>query len=226
MSVITLIGGHGKVALRTTPLLTDAGHTVASMIRNPEQSGAIDDAGASPVVADVEQHDTDALAELLAGSDAIIWCAGAGGSGPKHTWGLDRDAAIRTIDAAAQAGVSRFIMVSYFNSMLEDGEVPGVEPEDDMYAYFNAKSQADEHLRNSKLDWTIIGPSALTLDEPTNMVTVDTSGQHGAADVPTTSRANVAAMIAAALDEPASIGTRLFFYDGDTPVAQAVTQGN
>src|SRR5699024_12642619 len=100
MSVITLIGGHGQVALRTTPLLVDAGYTVASVIRNPEHSGDIETAGATPVVADVEQLDTDALAELLEGSDAVIWSAGAGGSGPQHTWGIDRDAAIRTIDAA------------------------------------------------------------------------------------------------------------------------------
>lgn len=226
MSVISLIGGHGQVALRTTPLLLNAGHTVASVIRNPEQSGDIESAGATPVVADVEQLDLDALAELLAGSDAVIWTAGAGGSGPKHTWGTDRDAAIRTIDAAQQAGVRRFVMVSYFNSLLDDGEVPGVEPEDDMYAYYNAKSQADEHLRKSELEWTIVGPSVLTLDEPTGMVTVDNSGANRDLDVPSTSRGNVAAVIAAALEQPASIGTTLSFHDGDTPVAQAVAQGN
>lgn len=226
MSVITLIGGHGKVALRATPLLTDAGYTVASIIRNAEQSAEIESAGATPVVADVETLDTEALAELLAGSDAVIWAAGAGGSGSQHTWGVDRDAAIRAIDAAEQAGVARFVMVSYFNSMLEDGEVPGIEPEDDMYAYYNAKSQADERLRNSKLDWTIVGPSALTLEEPTGMITVDNSGANRDLDVPSTSRANVAAVLAAVLEEPASIGTTLSFHDGDTPVAQAVAQGN
>lgn len=225
MSVITLIGGHGKVALRTTPLLLNAGHTVASVIRNPEQSSDIESAGATPVVADVEQLDTAALAELLAGSDTVIWTAGAGGSGPQHTWGIDRDATIRTIDAAQQAGVPRFVMVSYFNSVLEDGEVPGIEPEDDMYAYYNAKAQADEHLRSSKLDWIIVGPSALTLDEPTGMVTVDDSGASRDVDVPSTSRGNVAAVIAAALEDQASIGTTLSFHDGDTPVVQAVTQG-
>ena len=226
MSVITLIGGHGKVALRTTPLLVDAGYSVASVIRNAEQSAEIESAGATPVVADVEQLDTEALAELFAGSDAVIWAAGAGGSGPRHTWGIDRDAAIRSIDAAQQAGVARFVMVSYFNSMLEDGEVPGIEPEDDMYAYYNAKSQADEHLRNSKLDWTIVGPSALTLEEPTGHITVDNSGANRDVEVTSTSRANVAAVIAATLEEPASIGTVLSFHDGDTPIAQAVAQGN
>src|SRR5699024_12275516 len=89
MSVITLIGGHGQVALRTTPLLVGAGYTVASVIRNPEHSGDIESAGATPVVADVEQLDTDALAELLEGSDAVIWSSCAGCCGPQHAWVVD-----------------------------------------------------------------------------------------------------------------------------------------
>ena len=226
MSTITIIGGHGKVAMLAAPLLNEAGHTVRSVIRNKEQSSDIEAASATPVVADVEHLDTDAIVELLAGSDAVVWSAGAGGGGAERTWSMDRDAAIRVMEAAQKSGARRFLMVSYFNSRLVDGEVPGVEEGDGMYAYYNAKSQADEHLRSdTDLDWTILGPSVLTLEPATREITVDTSGASRDLDVPFTSRDNVAHVIVAALAEPATFGRTLNFYDGDTPIAEAVTQG-
>ena len=38
MAVVTIIGGHGKVALLAEPLLVERGHTVNALIRRPEQS--------------------------------------------------------------------------------------------------------------------------------------------------------------------------------------------
>lgn len=226
MSTITIIGGHGKVAMLAAPLLNNAGHTVRSVIRKEEQSSEIETANATPVVADVENLDTDAIAEVLAGSDAVVWSAGAGGSGEDHTWAMDRDAAIRVMAAAQKSGIRRFVMVSYFNSRLVDGEVPGVEKGDGMYAYYNAKSQADEHLRTkTDLDWTVLGPSVLTLELATQKITVDSAGETRDLDVPSTSRDNVAHVIAAAIAEPASFGKTLNFHDGDTPIAEAVAQG-
>lgn len=226
MSTITIIGGHGKVAMLAAPLLNEAGHTVRSVIRKKEQSSEIEAASATPVVADVEQLDTDAIAKLLAGSDAVVWSAGAGGGGAERTWSMDRDTAIRVMEAAQKSDARRFVMVSYFNSHLVEGEVPGVEEGDGMYAYYNAKSQADEHLRaETDLDWTVLGPSVLTLEPSTRKITVDSSGENRDLDVPSTSRENVAHVIAAALAEPATFGRTLNFHDGDTPIAEAVTQG-
>lgn len=226
MSTITIIGGHGKVAMLSAPLFSAAGHTVRSVIRKQEQSADIEEAQATPIVADVAQLDTDAIAEVLASSDAVVWSEGAGGSGADQTWAIDRDTAIRTLDAAKKAGIRRFVMVSYFNSRLVDGEVPGVAEGDGMYAYYNAKSQADEYLRTeSGLDWTVLGPSVLTLDPATQLITVDSSDETRDLEVPSTSRDNVAHVVAAVVDEPAAIGATLNFHDGQTPIAEAVTQG-
>jgi len=79
---ILLIGGHGKVALLTEPLLVDAGHTVDAVIRNPEHRDDVTASGAMPVVADVEALDVDELAALVRGHDVVIWSAGAGGATP------------------------------------------------------------------------------------------------------------------------------------------------
>lgn len=226
MKTITIIGGHGKVALRTAPLLKDLGHTVYSVIRDKTQAADVEAAGATPVHADIAQLDQAGIAQLLAGSDVVVWSAGAGGAGEEQTWAIDRDAAIRTMAAAEQAGARRFVMVSYFNSRLVDGEYPEADKDDGMYAYYNAKSQADEHLRtNTDLEWTVLGPSVLTLDEPTGNIAVDESGQRRDLDVPATSRDNVAAVVAAVIAEPASVRKTLSFHDGDTPIAEAVTQG-
>ncbi|WP_072314605.1 SDR family oxidoreductase [Agrococcus sp. Marseille-P2731] len=217
MTSITIIGGHGKVALLLAPLLAERGDQVSSVIRKAEQSADIEAAGATPVVADVQQLDREQLAELLRGQDAVVWSAGAGGGSAERTFAVDRDAAIRVIDAAADAGVQRFVMVSYMGA----GQDHGVPEDDDFYAYAQAKADADDHLRASSLDWTILGPGMLTLEEPTEQIEV--VGDGAADGEHAVSRANVARVVAATLADPSTIGRTIQFGDGRTPIAVAVT---
>src|SRR5207244_2161394 len=116
MSRIVVIGGHGKVALHLARILTKHGDEVTSVFRNPDHADDVAATGAHPVVADIEALGTDALANLLAGHDAVVFSAGAGGGNPARTYAVDRDAAIRVIDAAQQEGLRRFVMVSYFGA--------------------------------------------------------------------------------------------------------------
>ena len=92
----------------------------------------------------------------------------------------------------------------------------GVDPGDGFYAYAEAKAAADAHLRGSGLDYTILAPSALTLDEPTGRI--DTTADAAAS----VSRADVAAVIAAAVLEPATIGRTIRFNAGSTPITEAI----
>ncbi|MDF2920224.1 MAG: NAD-dependent dehydratase [Microbacterium sp.] len=213
MSRILIIGGHGKVALRLEPILAERGDTVTALIRNRDHEADVAATGATPLVADVESFDVDQLTNLLSGNDAVVWAAGAGGGDAARTWAVDRDAAIRSIDAAAAAGVRRYVMVSYFGA----GPDHGVPEDDSFYAYAEAKAEADAHLRESGLDWTIVAPSGLTLDEPTGKITVGGSGKES---VP---RGDVAAVIAAVLAEPATVGRMIEFTGGDTPIEAALT---
>lgn len=212
MARIMLIGGHGKVALLSEPMLVAAGHHVTAVIRNPRHEPAVRATGAEPLVADVETFDTEQLTNLLSGNDVVVWSAGAGGGDPERTFAVDRDAAIRSIDAAVAAGVRRYLMVSYFGA----GPDHGVDPGDGFYAYAEAKAAADAHLRGSGLDYTILAPSALTLDEPTGRI--DTTADAAAS----VSRADVAAVIAAAVLEPATIGRTIRFNAGSTPITEAI----
>ena len=152
---IVIIGGHGKVAMLLAPLLTEAGHQVTSLIRNADHRDDVAATGAAPVVADVEHLEADAIAGHLAGHDAVVWSAGAGGGNPARTYAVDRDAAIRSMEAAATAGARRYVMVSYFGA----GADHGVPPDSGFFAYAEAKAAADAHLRTTDLAWTILGPA-------------------------------------------------------------------
>lgn len=213
MARITIIGGHGKVALRLARLLSESGDQVSAWIRNGDQAEDVQAAGATPVVADVEGLDDVAMAEILHGQDAVVWSAGAGGGNPARTDAVDRDAAIRSMAAAARAGVPRYVMVSYFY----DHPDHGVPEDSSFFAYAEAKAAADEHLRSTSLDWTILGPSRLTDDPGTGKIETGDG-----VDKSSVSRDDVAAVIAHVLSTPASGRRTIDFNNGDVPIAEAI----
>ncbi|GAA1898600.1 SDR family oxidoreductase [Williamsia serinedens] len=215
MSRIAIIGGHGKIALQAAKLLTGDGHQVSSVIRNPGQSDDITATGATPIVLDIEKASTEDIVEALDGHDAIVFSAGAGGGNPDRTYAVDRDAAMRSIDAASAASIRRFVLVSYFGASTDHG----VDPDDSFYAYAEAKGDADQYLRASDLDWTIVAPSTLSDDEGAGTITTKEQGAERGTKV---ARADVAAVITAVLESPGSVGRMIEFTAGDTPIADAV----
>lgn len=215
MTRIAIIGGHGKVALQLSALLTDEGHSVTSFIRNPDHAADVAATGASPSVLDVENSTTAEIAAALRNHDAVVWSAGAGGGNPQRTYAVDRDAAIRSIDAAVEAGVNRYVMVSYFGA----GPDHGVPADHSFHAYAEAKAAADEYLRGSGLSWTILGPGSLTDGPGNGLIDVDPSDPSSGTQ---TSRANVAIVAAAVLDLPGCAGRTIEFRDGTLPVSAAL----
>ena len=212
MAAVTIIGGHGKVALRASRLLADAGHEVTSWVRNPDHAADVEAAGATATVHDAERMSTDEMAEALAGAEVVVWSAGAGGGSPERTRAVDHEAAIRSMDAAATLDDPLYVMVSYFGAKPDHG-VPHDNP---FFVYAEAKAAADEHLRGTDLRWVVLGPSTLSDSAGTGRIEVDV------ADSGEVSRDDVAAVIAHVVDHPELAGRTIRFNNGDIPVSEAL----
>src|SRR6516165_3934041 len=212
---VVIAGGHGKIALLLERLLAERGDEAVGLIRNPAQVADVQKAGAEAVVCDLEAASADELAALLSGADAVVFAAGAGpGSGAPRKDTVDRAASVLMAGAAQRAGVRRFVQISSMGA-----DKPPQPGRDEVWAaYITAKGAAEADLRARDLDWTILRPGGLT-DAPA-------TGRIQLAPPPlprgTIPRADVAAVIAALLDNPGTRHQTLELVSGDSPVAAAV----
>lgn len=219
---VVILGGHGKVAMLATPKFREAGYQVANVIRNPEQESEIKRVGGEPVLLDMEKAGVDDLAEVFQGAAAVVFSAGAGGGNPERTRAVDYEAAVRTMDAAEKAGVKRYVMVSYAGAQAD---IDRVDPEDSFYPYVQAKHNADQHLKGTGLDYTILGPGMLTLEPASGRITpvdedgrIDGRGPEGEENH--TARENVAEVMVHVIRENAAVRRVFNFFDGQTPISE------
>ena len=181
------------------------------LIRNPDHADDVRAAGGEPVVCDLEAASAADVADAIRGADAVVFAAGAGpGSGEARKETMDYGGAAKLIEAANAAGISRYLMVS---AMAADPDAPG----DGFAAYLRAKGRADAELVASGLDHTIIRPGRLTDDPGTGRVWLAEEVERGEV-----TRDDVAAVLAACISEPATIGRVLDLVAGETPVDEAV----
>lgn len=217
-----IVGGHGKVALLTAPRLREAGFSVASLLRNPDHEDDVRAAGAEPEILDLETATRSELARAFAGADAVVFAAGAGGGDPERTAAVDAEAAIRSIDAAQEADVSRFVLVSYSGSPVD---IFRVDEKDSFHPYAEAKHRGDRHLRDAGLPYTILGPGLLTTEPGTGRIRRIDPGAVGDVEPADTSRENVAEVITQAVAHGAAENQTVIFFDGAQPIADALRAG-
>jgi uncharacterized protein YbjT (DUF2867 family) len=210
--VVAIAGAHGKIGLRLTRLLAGRGDRVLGIIRNPDQSDDVATAGGEAVVVDLEAADAAALSREIGDAEAVVFTAGAGpGSGAERKLTLDRDGALLLIDAAREVGANRYLIVS---SMGADPDHTGDEVFD---VYLRAKGQADAAVAASGLDYTIVRPGMLTDDPGKGRVAIAESVDRGS--VP---REDVAAVLAASLAEPNTVGKTFELVSGDEQIEAAL----
>ena len=213
---VVIAGGHGQIARHLIGLLAQRGDAPIALVRNHAHVADIEAWGGTAVVVDLEQADVEHVTETLRDADAAVFAAGAGpGSGTARKDTVDRAAAVLFADAAGRAGVRRFVQISAFGA----GMPVAPDADESWAAYITAKTAAEDDLRNrSGLDWTILRPGMLTDDAPTGLVRL------AADSIPRgkVSRADVAAVIVALLDVPATPGATLWLTEGDVPIATAV----
>ncbi|MFC8131615.1 NAD(P)H-binding protein [Streptomyces sp. NPDC057302] len=208
------IGAAGGVGRRLSSLLAERGDEVTGMHRSPAQADTIRATGATPVTGDLIADSVEELAGKFAGHDAVVFSAGAHGTGMDKTTVIDGKGLEKAADAAAAAGATRFVLVSVFPDALRGGKAgEGFEH------YIKVKKSADVYLARTDLDWLIVRPGTL-LDTPgSGRVTAGPAVEYG--DV---HRDDVAAFLDAALHEPALSRVIVELTSGDTPIADSIAR--
>lgn len=203
---VLVAGANGKTGTRIVRLLAEGPHEPVAMIRDPGQASKFERMGVETVVADLEEP----LGHAVEGCDAVIFAAGSGSAtGPEKTIDVDQKGAERLVDTAAERGARRFVMLS---SISADPESEGHK----ISHYFRAKGIADEHLKRSGLDYTVVRPGRLTDDPGRGTVEAGDLGRRGEV-----TRDDVAAFIVACLDQDATVGKTIDLLEGDTPIRDA-----
>jgi len=209
---IAIAGGHGKIARRLARLLVARGDAVRGLIRKPEHADDLRADGSDPVLCDLEAATPEEVAAAVADADAVVFAAGAGpGSGAERKWSMDRDGAIKLLEAAVIAGVDRYVMVSSVGA--ED------PPDDDdvFSVYLRAKAEADRALTAGDRAWTIVRPVSLTDDPGSGEVEITQDPVRGKV-----CRDDVAAVLAAVLHEPRTARRVMYVRSGELPIEEAV----
>jgi uncharacterized protein YbjT (DUF2867 family) len=209
---VVIAGAHGKVARRLTGLLVARGDQVRGLIRNPAHTEDLRSDGSEPVACDLEVAPVDEIAQAIGGADAAVFAAGAGpGSGPERKWTIDRDGAIKLLEASRAAGVPRYLIVS---SVGAENPPDG----DDVFSvYLRAKAEADRAVAESDREWTIVRPGLLTDDPGLGRVRISLEPMRE--KVP---RDDVAAVLAATLQEPRTVRKTFYVNGGDEPIEVAL----
>ena len=204
---VLVIGANGNTATRLVRRLAAGRHDPLAMIRNPDQRPKFDEMGVPSVLADLEYP----IDHAVRGCDAVIFAAGSGGhTGKDKTVLVDHLGAIRSMVTAQVHGARRYIMLSSIGAEVNSTSR--------IAHYHKAKAHADNFLRESGLDYTVVCPGGLRDDPGTSSVSVSLEqGDRG-----TTLRENLAETLALCLDLDSTIGKTFSLLDGDTPIEAAL----
>ncbi|WP_125710465.1 SDR family oxidoreductase [Companilactobacillus zhongbaensis] len=210
---VLIIGAHGKVGRLLINELQSKNIDFVAGLRSQEQIKAYSDNNIPTQYIDLTASIEEIKNSITAsGADVLVFTAGAGGAGYDLTMEIDLDGAIKTMMIAEAIGIKRYIMVSsIYSDDRSKWEASGIRP------YFIAKHYADEHLRGTTLDYTIIHPGTLTDNESTGKIKVQANNEGG--EVP---RIDVAKVIAQAIETPSTIKKDINFVSGDEDIENAI----
>ena len=185
---ILIAGATGLTGTHLTRQLLEKGHQPIALVRESSDTSDL------PEQTELRQADLLDLSDTVCdGADVVVFAAGAGGdSSEEMTRKIDRDSAKKLVDIAANSNAQHFIMLSSVGAGNPD-------PDSDMANYLQAKHDADEHLMQSGMKYTIVRPVALTKDDGVRDIKLgDDVNVEGKA-----ARGDVAAIITRAIDDPA-----------------------
>lgn len=203
---VLIIGAHGKVGHLLIGELQSRNIDFVAGLRSQEQIKAYSENNIETQYIDLTAS-LDSIKDSIeaSGADVIVFSAGAGGAGYDLTLEIDLDGAIKTMMVAEAIGIKRYIMVSsIFSDNRSKWDASGIKP------YMIAKHYADDHLRGTNLDYTIIHPGTLTNEDGTGKVQL--LGNNETGSIP---RVDVAKALALIIQNPTTIGKEYTFASGD-----------
>lgn len=202
---VLVAGANGSTGRIIIDLLKESEkYQPIAMVRKQEQKEHFEKENVATVLGDLEED----LNEAVKGADKVIFAAGSGG---KKVVEVDQEGAKRFTDAAKNAGAEKFVMLS---SMGADN--PSISEE--LKDYLKAKGNADEYLRKSGLEYTIVRPGALTNEEGSGKIKLKEKLE----EQESISRANVARTLVEVLDNDVKQNKVFEILDGETPIEKAV----
>ena len=209
---IVVIGGSGRTGRLVVEKLRAGKHAVVATIRNIRHMPELVKLGAETAIVDLDKSGFDEIVHAMKDADAVVFAAG---SAAGETSELDRKGTLRTVRAAEKAGVPRYISIS---SIGASTGLSTRSMSDEMKDYYKQKRAAARHITGSSLAWTILEPTELVDDPGAGKVKLS----EAALDGPPISREDVAAVVAAVIEEPRTAGHVFQLVGGRTAIRTAV----
>ncbi|CAM2872994.1 SDR family oxidoreductase [Flavobacterium frigoris] len=208
MENILVAGANGTTGKKIIALLNKSQHfNPIAMVRKEEQQAYFKNQNIQTVLGDLEADVTSVFTNPI---DRVIFAAGSGG---KNVLGVDQEGAKKLIDAAKKANVKKFVMLS---SMGAD------KPEEatQLQEYLKAKHNADEYLKSSGLNYSIIRPGTLTNESQVEMIELAQNlNKHGEI-----SRADVAQTLVQSLEDKTAPNATFEIIKGATSIQNALNK--
>lgn len=207
---ILVIGASGQVGRLLIPKLVADGHQIEAMVRDAKRGHELEHMGALITIADLEEN----IEPAFEGMEAVVFTAGSGSqTGSDKTLTVDLWSAIKCIRICEAKGIQRFIMVSALKARDPDLGSDALKP------YLAAKHAADEILKSTGLDFTILRPGRLTSEPGSGTITAGETLEDFSGHI---SRANVAECIRACIRNSDTSRKCIELLDGDEPITQAL----
>ncbi|SFA94510.1 Uncharacterized conserved protein YbjT, contains NAD(P)-binding and DUF2867 domains [Lentibacillus halodurans] len=210
---VLVVGANGQIGQHVVKQLQSSDeHTVRAMVRKEEQAEELKKKGIDAVIANLEGN-KKSIVKAAKGCEAVVFTAGSGGkTGPDKTLLVDLDGAVKTIEAAEEAGVDRYVMVSALQANNRENWNEKIRH------YYVAKHYADRMLQASNLNYTIVRPGGLLNEPGTGKVNISENMEERGA-VP---RQDVASTVVAALPEENTYKRAFDLISGDKTIAESL----
>ncbi|OUS71976.1 oxidoreductase [Pseudoalteromonas sp. A601] len=207
MSKTLVIGASGQIGKMTTKLLLSQQQHVVALVRDKSKLNDIENSNLSVVEQDLEGD----FSQAFTGCDQVIFAAGSGGNtGADKTILIDLWAATKAVNYAKNHDIKHFIMVSSIGADDPDAIESELKP------YLVAKHMADEHLKLSDLNYTIVRPGALTDESASMKISSERPSDRSDAKI---SRENVANTLVHIATKTFSDNKVFELFDGDKSIS-------